>query len=125
MSDRVRLTVPRERSFYAVAHLVLGGLALRQNLTLEALEDLHVAVDELLGRESDSGEVTLELRLLDGTLQARLGPFDDARLRRDLEPAAEGELGLRRVLDKTVDEVEVEAGEGGAWVRLSKIVKRV
>jgi anti-sigma regulatory factor (Ser/Thr protein kinase) len=125
MSDRIRLTVPRERSFYPVAHLVLGGLALRQNLTIEALEDLHVAVDELLGRERGPGEVTLELRLLDGTLQARVGPFDDSALRHDLEPAGEGELGLRRVLDTTVDRVDVESGEGGSWVLLSKTVKRV
>ena len=36
--DMIVLTLPPERDFHRVAHLVLGGLALRLNLTLEALE---------------------------------------------------------------------------------------
>ena len=119
MTDRVRLTVPRARPYFGVAHLVLGGLAMRQNVTLEALEDLQLAVDEVLEREHGEGAVTLELQLLDGTLEARIGPFDSV-LRADLQPLGEGELGLRRVLDSTVDTVDVETREDGEWVRLSK-----
>ncbi len=120
MTDRVRLTVPREPRYFAVAHLVLGGLALRQNLTLEALEDLQLAVDEILGRESGEGAVTLELRLVEGSLEARLGPFDASTLRADLDAGDDRRLGLRRVLDSTVDSVTVETGEDGDWVLLRK-----
>jgi anti-sigma regulatory factor (Ser/Thr protein kinase) len=120
MTDSIRLTVPRERPYRGVAHLVLGGLALRQNLTLEALEDLQLALDEVLGRERGQGAVTLELTLTDGTLEAKIGPFDGSVLRADLEPAGERELGLRRVLDSTVDAVEVETRADGDWVRFSK-----
>ena len=46
--DTITLTLPPEREFQRVAHLVLGGLAVRLNLTLEALEDLQLALDGLL-----------------------------------------------------------------------------
>ena len=122
MSDRVALTVPRQQPYFAVAHLVLGGLALRQNFTVEALEDLQVALDEVLGREDGPGDVTIEVRVVDGTLEARLGPFEADPLRADLQPAGAEELGLRRVLDSTVDGIEVESSADGAWVRLTKAV---
>ncbi|MGZ8695588.1 MAG: ATP-binding protein [Gaiellaceae bacterium] len=120
MPDRIRLTVPRIRNYFGVAHLVLGGVAMRQNFTLEALEDLQVALDELLGREHGDGSVTLELELSDGSLEARIGPFAGGALRADLEPAGESELGLRRVLDSTVDSVDVETRPDGDWVLLTK-----
>jgi hypothetical protein len=123
VTDRIRLTVPRGRPYRGVAHLVLGGLALRQNLTLEALEDLQLALDEVLGRERGEGAVTLELTLVDGTLEAWIGPFDGSVLRADLQPSGEHELGLRRVLDSTVDGVEVETRPDGDWVRFSKAVE--
>ena len=34
MTDEIRLTLPRERPFYGIAHLVLGGLAVRLDLTV-------------------------------------------------------------------------------------------
>ena len=123
VTDRVRLTVPRERPYLGVAHLVLGGLALRQNFTLEALEDLQLALDEVLGRERGEGAVTLELTVFDGTLEARIGPFEGSVLRADLEPRGEHELGLRRVLDSTVDGVEVETRDDGDWVRFRKALE--
>lgn len=120
MSDRIRLTVPRDRRYVAVAHLVLGGVAMRQNLTLEALEDLQLAIDEVLGRERGDGAVTLELHLEDGTLEARIGPFDAGMLEADLQAGDGNGLGLKRVLDSTVDSVRVESRDDGDWVLLSK-----
>ena len=92
----------------------------RQNFTLEALEDLQVALEELLGREHGDGAVTLELELSDGSLQARIGPFAGSALRPDLKPS--GAVGLRRVLDSTVDGVEVETRDDGDWVLITKAV---
>jgi anti-sigma regulatory factor (Ser/Thr protein kinase) len=122
MADRIRLTVPRVRTYFGVAHLVLGGVAMRQNLTLEALEDLQIALAEVLAREHGDGAVTLELELNDGSLETRIGPFVGSVLRADLEPAGERQLGLRRVLDSTVDGVEVETRPDGDWVLLTKAV---
>jgi hypothetical protein len=41
-------------------------------------------------------------------------------VRAALEPRGEHELGLRRVLDSTVDEVDVETRDDGDWVRFRK-----
>jgi hypothetical protein len=123
MTDRILLTVPRARPYRGVAHLVLGGLALRQNFTIEALEDLQLALEEVLGRERGEGAVTLELTLTDGTLEALIGPFEGSALRADLEPAGGHALGLRRVLDSTVQGVEVESRGDGDWVRFSKAIE--
>jgi anti-sigma regulatory factor (Ser/Thr protein kinase) len=119
VADEITLTIPAERDFHRVAHLVLGGLALRQNCTLEALEDLQVALEEVLGRGRGRGTVTLELSVFDGSLEARVGPFERS-VRVLLEQREEHELGLRRVLDSTVDEVDVETRDDGDWVRFRK-----
>ena len=118
--DEITLTVPRDRQFYPVAHLVLGGLAVRLNLTLESLEDLQVAVDGILDRDDASGEITMRVRVTERGLEAELGPFDGDGLRSDLERQAGDELGLRRILDAVVDEVSVVSRDDGAWVVLQK-----
>ena len=48
--DEITLTLPRAREFHNVAHLVLAGLALRLNLTIETLEDLQIALGAVLDR---------------------------------------------------------------------------
>jgi anti-sigma regulatory factor (Ser/Thr protein kinase) len=120
--DEVILTVPGEREFYSVAHLVLGGLAVRNNLTLEDLEDLQIALTGLLDRaRSDATrEVTMRMRVIEGGLEAELGPFDGAGLRSELEREPGEELSLSRILAAVVDKVSVESRADGAWVVLRK-----
>jgi anti-sigma regulatory factor (Ser/Thr protein kinase) len=119
--DTITLTLPPEREFQRVAHLVLGGLAVRLNLTLEALEDLQLALDGLLDSGSAEEEVTLELSVVGGAIEASVGPFLTGSVQRALEAEDDG-VGLRRVLDTVVDDVEVDEREGGDWVRLTKRV---
>jgi len=105
-SDEISLTLPREREFQLVAHLVLGGLALRHELTIETLEDLQLALGAVLDRAGRDGDVTVTLCVRDGALQARVAPVD---LGDELNRADDGtELSLRRVLWTVVDDVEVE-----------------
>ena len=85
MTDEIVLTLPRQRSFYDVAHLVVGGFAARLDLTVDTLSDLQTALDGLLPRESSEGDVTLTLRLDRGALAGRVGPFDARALRRDID----------------------------------------
>ena len=69
--DEIVLTIPRERRFYGVAHLVLGGLGSRLNLTLEHLEDLQLGLDSLLAQQDGQEDVTLRIRVLDGRSRPR------------------------------------------------------
>ena len=117
--DTITLTLPPEREFQRVAHLVLGGLAVRLNLTLEALEDLQLALDGLLDSGAAGEDVTLELSVVGGAIEASIGPFGAGSVQHALQTDADG-VGLRRVLDTVVDRVEVSKGDGGDWVQLTK-----
>jgi hypothetical protein len=118
-TDEIRLTMPRERPFYGVAHLVLGGVAARFDLTVEHLEDLELALDGLLDRRDGADEVTLTLRVAKSDLRAEVGPFDK-QLRSELEGDPGESLSLRRLLDAVVDEYQVDERADGTWIELRK-----
>ncbi|MFL5921045.1 MAG: hypothetical protein ACJ743_08995 [Gaiellaceae bacterium] len=115
--DQITLTIPREEPFHEVAHLVLGGVAARLNLTFESIDDLETALEAVLERASEDGEVTVQLRLDDGAIVARVGPFAADRFRAELERDAHDEVTLRRVLDTVVDGYALDS-EG--WLELTK-----
>ena len=122
MTDEIVLTLPGQDGFRDVAHLVVGGLGVRLNLTFENLEDVQVALESLLSQAR--GEVTVALRLDSGGLAMTVGPFACAGLRRELEDDDQA-LGLRRVLETVADGIEVLERAGGCWVELRKTVERV
>ena len=123
MADEVTLTLPREPEFQRVAHLVLGGLAVRLNLTIENLEDMQIALDSLLEHEDGDGDgaraITVRMSPTESSLVTVVGPFGHGLLDQ-IERDAGEELGLRRVLESTVDEIEVD----GDSVRLTMRVAR-
>ena len=117
MVDEITLTLPRQSDYQTVAHLVLGGLAARLDLTLENLEDLQLALGAVLAHGDDAGpEVTLRLRIDETALEAVIEPVGSRLL--DAVEREGDELGLRRVLESTVDDVQVD----GDSVRLTKRV---
>jgi hypothetical protein len=122
VSDEIVLTLPRDRDFYDVAHLVVGGLAVRLDLTIEHLEDLQLALDGLLPQDGREGDVTVALRLDDDAITARIGPFERNLLQQELERDEDGRPGLDRVLKTVSDGYEVEDEGGSAWVVLRKAV---
>jgi hypothetical protein len=117
--DEIRVTMPSERPFGAVAGLVLGGVAARHELTIDVLEDLQLALESLLDREARAEEVTLVLRVGSATVEASVGPFERTALA-ELEQDAGESLDLRRLLDTVVDEVSLADREDGCWVELRK-----
>lgn len=119
--DEITLTIPREEPFHEVAYLVLGGVAARLNLTFESIDDLETALDAVLERAAEDGEVTVRLRLEEGAIVARIGPFAGERLRAELERESADEVTLRRVLDTVVDRYELDAD---GWLELTKDVER-
>ena len=123
MTDVVTLQLPRERDYFGVAHLVLGGLGARLDLTYDVLEDMTTAIDELLNRRESSDDVTLSVRIEDDAIVATVGPFS-GRVAYELHSSDEG-LGLRRVLETVVDKVDVGERDGAQWVELTKKVEVV
>jgi len=120
MTDEITLTFPRGAEFRSVPHLVLGGLAVRLELTVENLEDLQLALDALLGRadpEAELGDLTVRMRVHDHELLTIVGPLARGVLN-ELERDPGDGIDLRRVLESTVDDVHVD----GDSVRLTKRV---
>ena len=118
--DEISLTLPADNAFHGVAHLVLGGLAVRLDLTLEHLEDLELALDALLERTASDGDVTVRVRVLDQELKTSVGPF--MSVRHELESS--DQLNLARILATVCDEVEVTDRDGSEWVELTKRIER-
>jgi len=124
--EQIALTLPGEDAFHGVAHLVLGGVATRHNLTMETLEDLTLALDTVLERCGDSAdEVTVIARIGDESAVLEMGPFHAGELAAMLEHGAGGALDARRILDTVVDEVELDPRDEGDWLRVTKSVEYV
>lgn len=132
MADTVALSFPRDSRYYAVARLVVGGMAAPLQMSFDALDDLQLAISSLLDHEdlaSEDGavdaQVHLRLEVDDQRLVASIGSFAGGSLDRAFERSAQqgGELGLRRLLDTIVDDVTVEGQADGEWVTLTKHVK--
>ena len=121
MTDVVTLQLPRERDFFGVAHLVLGGLGARLDLTYDVLEDMTTAIDELLNRREQSEDVTLTVQIEEDAIVATVGPFSGS-VAEELRASDPG-LGLRRVLETSVDAVDVSERDGTQWVELRKSLK--
>jgi anti-sigma regulatory factor (Ser/Thr protein kinase) len=120
LTDEIRLVLPAEEDFRHIAHLVVGGLGVRLDLTFEHLEDLQVALEALLGCRDDDGEIVLTVKAEDHSLQASVGPFGAGAL--DALDHDSGTLGLRRVLETVTDGFDVEERDGASWVELRKAI---
>jgi hypothetical protein len=121
--DEIQLTLPADEAFHRVAHLVLGGLAARLNLTFESLEDLELALDALLERAKTDEEIVLRVQMLDGELHTIVGPFASVRL--ELEQGNAAALDLSRILGAVCDSVEISDRDGSEWVELTKRVEKM
>jgi hypothetical protein len=119
MTDEIVLTLPRERRFYDVAHLVVGGLAVRLELTVDALSDLQLALAGLLPHAETDGEVTVVLRVGDEVLDGRIGPFQADVLQRELEREGGDGYGPHHVLETVFDSYRLEVQDTSAWVEFT------
>ena len=120
MQDTVEITIPRERDFSIVAELVVGGVAARHDVTLDVLDDIQLALGSLLEHDdSGDGEISVRLRVGDEAIDVSVGPVGERTIT-ELEGDAGDVLGLRRLLDTTVEDVSLSSRDGGTWVDLRK-----
>ena len=90
---------------------------------VEQLEDLQVALGELLDQHETEREITVSVRVEGETIHTLIGPFDGT-LERELARDSGDSVGLRRVLETVVDGIEVTSRDGQPWVELTKAVQR-
>jgi hypothetical protein len=121
-ADEICLTLPGDDAFHGVAHLVLGGLAVRLDLTFEYLEDLELALDAVLERSAPGEDVTVRVLISDDELRTTVGPL--TAVRADLEKGGSDGLSLGRILSAVCDGVTIEDRDGAQWIELTKRVER-
>ena len=118
--DKIALTLPADDAFQRVAHLVLGGLASRHDLTVETLEELTLALDTVLERYGDAiDQVTVQMGIADGVITMDVGPFGEDEFRSEIESESD-DLDVHRILSAVCDGVSVSDRDGGHWVELTK-----
>ena len=117
MAERIDLEVPATLNALSTVRMVLGGLGARLDFSLDDLEDLYLATDELLRTALDEDaldRLSVEVVLDEGELRFAAGTFKSAKLRADVTLHAEDCLDLCMLLRRTVDDVVLEE-EGGAY----------
>jgi hypothetical protein len=97
-----------------------AGLDVLVNVRTTMLDDLETALNAVLERSSADGEVTVRLRVDDGSIRAAVGPLAVDRLRAELESDPGDAVTLRRILDTVVDRYELDQD---GWLELSKDVE--
>jgi hypothetical protein len=111
MAERIDLEVPATLTALSTVRMVLGGLGARLDFSLDDLEDLYLATDELLRTALDADaldRLSVEVLLDDGVLRFTAGTFRSAKLRADVTTHAEDCLDLCMLLRSTVDDVVLE-----------------
>lgn len=128
-SDRESVVLRTERGMAALPLLrvVIGGIASRQNLNVEQLDDAQLAIETLLAEEPDTeGSLVLEVWCESKGLEFCLGGLVNPRVRCALaaessRQSGEWLLDVRVLLESLVDHFSVEDGAGGTFaVRMSK-----
>jgi hypothetical protein len=111
------LNVNNERRFYGLVRLVISGLASQLDLPYEQIDDLQLAVETVLARDSRQGdEITLRIEARDDSIVVWLSPVDE----HDPADAESDEIGLDRVLGNLVDAVEIVSSNDQRWLCLQQ-----
>jgi len=83
--DTVTITIPDKDSFVPLLRLVLGAVAMRKNVCYDDLDDVQLAVDDLLsGRMPNQGHVTMTVQVRDNDLDITVDALVDESLCRRL-----------------------------------------
>lgn len=118
--DTVSIRIPASPAYLQVVRLIAAGLASRLGFTIDEIEDLKIAVDELCayltGSQGREGELAIDFRVGDGQLaiegRGELAPGQ--KVRTDLTEFS------KMILSTVVDSAELEGQDGSPRFALSK-----
>jgi hypothetical protein len=119
MSDEVQLVMPADPEFLRLARVTAMGLASRLQFTIDEIDDLRIAIDELLfgliGNKGRPGRVTMVYSLVDAGLEVKAhGVFEDGETTPGLTELSE------LILDAVADEHELTPDGPSPSFRLLK-----
>lgn len=99
-----------------VLRRVVGMLAARANLPLDKLDDAVLVADVVAQRAGPYAPESVRVNLTpgEGTLWMRIGPLTDGGAQALLEGAAD----MGSVIRKVADDVDVDAGADGEYLRV-------
>lgn len=119
-TGEVRLEVPAAPEFLRISRIMAAGVASRVGFTLDEVEDLRIAIDEvcfsLVGAHGRTGTISLRYVLEDHQLSVEgTGRFSDGLGNEPVVSALSNQI-----LAAVVDECELSAGAQGPQFRLVK-----
>ena len=125
MTERINLEVPASLRALSTVRMVLGGLGARLDFSIDDLEDLYLATEELLRaalRSEGLDRVKVEVEVDGSQLRLAAGLFNSPDLRRAVEMTTQGEecLDLCTLLRSTIDEITIDVREAEYCVVLVK-----
>jgi len=125
VSETIRLDVAAALSAFTPVRMVLGGLSARLEFSVEEIDDLYLAAEQLFRAvvtAEGGGRVAVEMVVDGGRLRIVAGPFTSPVLRERVMPATPGAacLDLCRLLRTTCDDVTVDDLDGSYRVVLVK-----
>ena len=115
----VRLEVPASPEFLRITRIMVAGVASRLGFTLDDVEDLRIAIDELcftLVGKGRTGTIALRYEMLDDGLAVEgTGHFTDGGSNEPrLSPMS------KQILGAMVDDVQLGGGPEGPTFRMVK-----
>jgi anti-sigma regulatory factor (Ser/Thr protein kinase) len=114
--DKVSITIPASPQYVQVVRLVAAGLATRLKFTIDDIEDLKIAVDELAsyltGTQGRDGTLEITFTIIDNRIEIHgtgtLAPGQETR-------TSLSEFS-RQILDTVADEASLLQGESPGFV---------
>jgi serine/threonine-protein kinase RsbW len=118
--DTVRIRIPASPAYVQVVRLVAAGLASRLKFTIDDIEDLKIAVDELsaylTGAQGREGDLDIQFTVTDDRIEiAGIGILAPGqKIRTDLTDFS------RMILDTVVDSATLDSANGHPAFNLVK-----
>lgn len=118
--NRVSVSVPDTPAYIPLLRLLLGGVGARGNMSYNAMDDLLLAIEDLLaGRVIAGTRLSMQVEVGERRLEVRLDGLSDASLRAEIAADPEGEdqrpWNRRTLLRQLVDRCWVEEGTPGTF----------